>query len=31
MTTCMIHDLDARIRSLEITAEAVAGLRDEAA
>ncbi|WP_332654693.1 LLM class flavin-dependent oxidoreductase [Brevundimonas sp.] len=26
MTTGMIHDLDARIRSLEITAEAVAGL-----
>ena len=31
MTTGMIHDLEARVRSLEITAEAVAGLRAEAA
>ncbi|MBW8302745.1 MAG: MsnO8 family LLM class oxidoreductase, partial [Brevundimonas sp.] len=31
MTTGMIHDIEARVRSLEITAEAVAGLRAEAA
>jgi luciferase family oxidoreductase group 1 len=31
MTTGMIHDLDARIRSLEITAGAVAGIRSAAA
>ena len=31
MTTGMIHDLEARVRSLEITAEAVAGLRAQAA
>lgn len=30
MTTGMIHDLDARIRSLEITAEATSGLRSAA-
>jgi luciferase family oxidoreductase group 1 len=31
MTTGMIHDLEARVRSLEITAEAVTGLRADAA
>jgi luciferase family oxidoreductase group 1 len=31
MTTGMIHDVDARIRSLEITAEAVAGIGSAAA